>query len=177
MTTRHQPLVGLAIVSAGVTGVGVWVTYHLELALLQTAVAPFQPLAVGLVEESFVRFVPLIVVFYLWSYRQGRLLTKTEGLVATIVSGLTVAGLEVVLKLQFLSYVEETARLDALGLPILFVHIPFALVAGRFVYALGERIHGHDTVGVPSPSPRTIAILAAGYLLLALAHVGYNIVF
>lgn len=131
---------------------------------------------VGLIEEGFVRLVPLVVTFYLWSYHRGRLLSKTEGLLATVVSGLTVSGLEFVLKLQSLTRLERIARFDALVLPIVFIHIPLALAAGRFAYALGERIHGSEDIGFPRLSRRTLGYLVVGYLLLAGVHATYNAV-
>lgn len=85
------------------------------------------------------------------------------------------AGLELAVKLEYLARLEAAAQFDALVLPILFVHLPFALVAGRFAYALGERIHGTDKVGLPSPSRRTLLLLLAGYLVLAIAHLSYNL--
>lgn len=175
MTLRYRSLVGLVGVSSVVTGVGVWVAYQFELLLLGVTTLATWTLLVGLVEEAFVRFVPLILVFYGWSYRRGTLLSKTEGLLATVASGLTVALLELVLKLEYLSRLEATVRFDSLVLPLVFVHLPFALLAGRFAYALGERIHGSDDIGLPSLSRRTLAALVLGYLALAFAHVGYNL--
>jgi hypothetical protein len=175
MTPRHRSVLGLAVASVVATGIGVWLAYTLELALLGTTSAAAWALAVGFIEEAFVRLVPLVLIFYAWSYRIGELLSKTEGLLATVVSGLTVAGLELVVKLEYLARLEETARFDSLVLPILFVHLPFALLAGRFAYALGERVHGIDAVGVPSLSRRTVGLLLVGYLVLAFAHVGYNL--
>lgn len=157
------------------TSVGACVAYLLELALLQATTNVTWTLLVGLVEEALVRFLPLILTFYGWSYRRGRLLSKTEGLLATVTSGFTVAGLEVLLKLEYLAQLETTVRFDSLLLPLVFVHVPFALLAGRFVYTLGERTHGNDPIGIPSPSRRTAVLLVLGYLGLALAHVGYNI--
>ena len=176
MTPRYRPLVGLAAASVVVTGIGVWIAYTLELALTGATSTVVWTLVVGFVEEAFVRLIPLILVFYAWSYWHGELLSKFEGLLATVISGLTVAGLELVLKLEYLSRLEATARFDSLVLPIVFVHLPFALLAGRFAYALGERIHGTDAVGLPSLSRRTVGLLIVGYLVLALAHVGYNLI-
>lgn len=176
MAPRHRSLVGITVTSVLVTGVGVWVTYWFELLLLGHISLSTWTILVGFMEEALVRFFPLILVFYVWSFRAGHLLSKVEGLVATLASGLTVAGLEAVLKLQYLARLEEAVRFDAVLQPILFVHLPFALLAGRFAYALGERIHGSDAIGVPSLSRRTVGLLVAGYLILALAHVGYNLV-
>jgi hypothetical protein len=175
MTLQYRSLVGLVGVSSVVTGVGVWIAYQFELLLLGVTTVATWTLLVGLVEEAFVRFVPLILVFYGWSYWRGQLLSKTEGLLATVASGLTVALLELVLKLEYLSRLEATVRFDSLVLPLVFVHLPFALLAGRFAYALGERIHGSDDIGLPSLSRRTLAALVLGYLALAFAHVGYNL--
>jgi hypothetical protein len=175
MLPRYRSLGELVVVSSVVTGIGVWSAYQFELALLQVTTVTTWTLLVGLVEEAFVRFIPLILVFYGWSYRQGQLLSKTEGLLATVVSGLTVALLELVLKLEYLSRLEATVRFDSLVLPLVFVHLPFALLAGRFAYALGERIHGTDEIGLPSLSRRTLTILLLGYLGLAVVHVGYNL--
>ncbi|WP_435119966.1 hypothetical protein [Halolamina sp. C58] len=158
------------------TGVGVWLAYLFELALLQVTPVTTWTLLVGLVEEGFVRLVPLILTFYAWSYRGGQLLSKTEGFLAAVTSGLTVAVLEVVFKLEYLKRFESAVQFDSLVLPILFVHLPFALLAGRFAYALGERIHGTDEVGVPTLSRRTAVLLVVGYLVLALAHVGFNLI-
>lgn len=176
MPPRYRPLVGITAASVVVTGIGVWLAYTLELVLLGTTSTIAWTLVVGFVEEAFVRFIPLILVFYAWSYWRGELLSKVEGLLTTVVSGLTVAGLELVLKLEYLSRLEATARFDSLVLPIVFVHLPFALLAGRFAYALGERIHGTDDVGFPSLSRRTVGLLIVGYFVLALAHVGYNLI-
>ena len=176
MTRRYRSLIGLTGASVVVTGIGVWLAFALELALLPTTSTAVLTLVVGFVEEAFVRLIPLILVFYAWSYWHGELLSKFEGLLATVISGLTVAGLELVLKLEYLSRLEATARFDSLVLPIVFVHLPFALLAGRFAYALGERIHGTDAVGLPSLSRRTVGLLIVGYLVLALAHVGYNLI-
>ncbi|MDS0223255.1 hypothetical protein NDI54_18085 [Haloarcula sp. S1AR25-5A] len=175
MTLQYRSLVGLVGVSSVVTGVGVWIAYQFELLLLGVTTVATWTLLVGLVEEAFVRFVPLILVFYGWSYWRGQLLSKTEGLLATVASGLTVALLELVLKLEYLSRLEATVQFDSLVLPLVFVHLPFALLAGRFAYALGERIHGSDDIGFPSLSRRTLAALVLGYLALAFAHVGYNV--
>lgn len=90
-------------------------------------------------------------------------------------SGLTVAFLELLLKLEYLSRFEATAQFDSLVLPLVFIHHPFALLAGRFADALGERIHGINDIGFPSLSRRTLAALILGYLLLAVVHVGYNL--
>lgn len=175
MTRRFRSLVGIAPLSAVVTGVGVWLAYLFELALLQLLSVTTWSLLVGLVEEGFVRLIPLILTFYAWSYWRGRLLSKTEGFLATVTSGLTVAVLELVLKLEYLTRFETAVQFDSLVLPLMFVHLPFALVAGRFAYALGERIHGTDEIGIPSLSRRTTVLLVVGYLALALAHVGYNL--
>lgn len=169
----YGSLLGLSILT---TGVGVGIAYQLELTLSQTPLAVHRLVFVGLIEEAFARFLPLIFTFYLWSYRRTRLLSKTEGFLATIASAATVAGLEVVIKVEYLSRLETAARFDALVLPVIFVHIPFALLAGRFAYALGERIHGTDAVSVPRLSTRTIGLLIGGYLVLAAAHVAYNFV-
>lgn len=175
MALRYRSLVGVAIVSVVVTAIGVWFAYRLELVLFRVTSVTSWTLLVGFVEEAFVRFVPLILTFYLWSYQRGRLLSKTEGLLATVTSGMTVAALELVLKLEYLTRFEAVARFDSLVLPILFVHLPLALIAGRLAYALGERIHGTDAIGLPSLSRRTGVLLALGYLGLAIAHVGYNL--
>jgi hypothetical protein len=175
MTTRYRSLTGISAFSVVVTGTGVWIAYLLELVLLGTTTISAWTFLVGFVEEAFVRLVPLILVFYVWSYWHGQLLSKTEGLLATVASGLTVAGLELVLKLEYLSRLEQAVRFDSVMLPILFVHLPFALLAGRFAYALGERIHGTDDIGLPTLSRRTVVVLVVGYLSLALAHVGYNL--
>lgn len=176
MTIRYRSLVGISAVSVVATGVGVWIAFQFELVLFQATTTAVWTLLVGFVEEAFVRLIPLILTFYLWSYWQGQLLSKTEGLLATIASGLTVGGLELVFKLEYLSRLEETVQFDSVVLPILFVHLPFALLAGRFAYALGERVHGTDAIGFPSLSRRTVVLLIAGYLTLVLAHVGYNLV-
>ncbi|MCL7418442.1 MAG: hypothetical protein M8354_11480 [Halalkalicoccus sp.] len=175
MPPRYRSLGELVVVSNVVTGIGVWSAYQFELALLQVTTVTTWTLLVGLVGEAFVRFIPLILVFYGWSYWQGQLLSKTEGLLATVASVLTVTFLELVLKLEFLSRLEATAQFDSLVLPLVFIHLPFALFAGRFAYALGEQIHGIDEIGLPSPSRRILAILLFGYLALAIAHVGYNL--
>lgn len=175
MSVRYRSLFGLATISAVVTGVGVWSAYQAELALLPATSPRIWTLLAGFIEEAFVRLLPLIVVFYLWSYNQGQLLSKMEGFLATVASGLTVGGLELILKLEYLSRLEETVRFDSLVLPVLFVHLPFALLAGRFAYTLGERIHDSDTVGLPSLSRRTLVLLLGGYLALALSHVVYNL--
>lgn len=175
MTRRFRSLIGITILSAVVTGVGVWLAYLFELALLQVTPITTWTLLIGLVEEGFVRLVPLILTFYAWSYRRGRLLSKTEGFLAAVTSGITVAVLELVLKLEYLTRFETAVQFDSLVLPLVFVHLPFALVAGRFAYALGERIHGTDEIGIPSLSRRTAVLLALGYLGLALAHIGYNL--
>lgn len=175
MTHRYRSLVGIAVLSAVVTGIGVWLAYLFELTLLQVTPITMWTLLVGLVEEGFVRLVPLILTFYAWSYLRGQLLLKTEGFLAAVTSGLTVAVLELVLKLEYLTRFETAAQFDSLVLPILFVHLPFALFAGRFAYALGERIHGTDEVGVPSLSRRTAVLLVVGYFVLVLAHIGYNL--
>ena len=175
MASRYRSLVGLTVVSSVVTGFGVWTAYQFELALIQMTTASTWTLLVGLIEEAFVRLIPLILVFYGWSYWQGQLLSKTEGLLATVASGLTVAFLELVLKLEYLSRLEATAQFDSLVLPLVFVHLPFALIAGRFAYALGERIHDTDEIGFPTLSRRTLAVLGFGYLGLAVLHIGYNL--
>ncbi|ELZ68893.1 hypothetical protein C457_10796 [Haloferax prahovense DSM 18310] len=175
MPPRYRSLGELVVVSSVVTGIGVWYAYQFELALLQVTTVATWTLLIGLVEEALVRFIPLILIFYGWSYWQGQLLSKTEGLLATVASGLTVALLELVLKLEYLSRLEATVRFDSLVLPLVFVHLPFALLAGRFAYALGERIHGTDDIGLPTLSRRTLATLVLGYLALSLAHVGYNL--
>lgn len=175
VSVRYRSLFGLVVSSAVVTGVGVWTAYQVELALLPATSPRIWTLLAGFIEEAFVRFIPLIVVFYLWSYWQDHLLSKTEGLLATVASGLTVGGLELVLKLEYLSRLEETVRFDSILLAVLFVHLPFALLAGRFVYALGERIHGPDTIGLPSLSRRILVLLLGSYLALALVHVVYNL--
>lgn len=166
------PLLGLSVLT---TAVGVAIAYRIELAFIHAPLPWEQLLTVGFIEEALVRFVPLIVTFYAWSYRRGYLLSKTEGLLATLVSAATVAGLELALKLRYLSGLETAARFDALVLPVLFVHLPFALIAGRLVYALGQRIHGTQAVGLPSLSRQTIMLLVLGYLLLVGAHVTYNV--
>lgn len=175
MSVRYRSLFGLVTISAVVTGVGVWIAYQVELALLPATSPRIWTLLAGFIEEAFVRFIPLIVVLYLWSYWQDHLLSKTEGLLATVASGLTVGGLELILKLEYLSRLEATVQFDSILLPVLFVHFPFALLAGRFAYALGERIHGPDTVGLPSLSRRTLVLLLGGYFVFALAHVVYNL--
>ena len=175
MPPRYRSLVVLAVVSSVVTGIGVWSAYQFELALRQVTTITTWTVLVGLIEEAFVRFIPLILVFYGWSYWRGELLSKTEGLLATVISGLTVAFLELLLKLEYLSRIEATAQFDSLVLPLLFVHLPFALLAGRLAYALGERIHDTDDIGFPSLSRRTLAVLILGYLGLAVVHVGYNL--
>lgn len=175
MTYRYRSLVGIMALSAVVTGVGVWLAYLFELALLRVVPVTTWALLVGLVEEGVVRLVPLILTFYAWSYWRGRLLSKTEGFLAAVTSGVTVAVLELVFKLEYLTRFETAAQFDSLVLPLVFVHLPFALVAGRFAYALGERIHETDEIGVPSLSRRTVVLLALGYLGLALAHIGYNL--
>lgn len=174
MASRPRSSVLAVGVSAVVTAVGVALALQLEL-LLGPSAAPTDLLLVGLIEEALVRLAPLILTFYLLSHRQGRLLTKTEGFLATVASGGTVAGLEFAIKLEYLARLEAAARFDALVLPILFVHLPFALVAGRFAYALGERLHGTGQFGRPELSRRTLLLLVAGYLVLAIAHVLYNL--
>lgn len=131
--------------------------------------------AVGLIEEALVRLVPLILTFYLWSYRRGHLLTKTEGFVATIASGFTVSALELAFKLEYLSELERAVRFDALVLPVVFIHLPLALIAGRVAYALGERVHDHGSVGLPRLSGRSVVYLVCAYLLLAAVHITYNV--
>ncbi|WP_254538782.1 hypothetical protein [Halomarina litorea] len=175
MTLGYRSLVGLASVTSVVTGIGVWIAYQLELVLLGVTTVATWTLLVGVVEEAFARFIPLILVFYTWSYWRGQLLSKTEGLLATVVSGLTVAFLELLLKLEYLSRSEATAQLDLLVLPLVFVHLPFALLAGRFAYALGEQIHDTGDMGFSSLSRRTLAALIFGYFGLAVVHVGYNL--
>lgn len=176
MSFRYRSLLGLVVLSSVVTGVGVWIAFKVELVLLPATTTPIWTFLAGFIEEAFVRFIPLIVVLYLWSYRQDQLLSKTEGLFATVASGLTVGGLELILKLVYLSRFEATVQFDSVVLPVLFVHLPFALLAGRFVYALGKRVHGTDTIGLPSLSRRTVFLLIGGYLALGLAHVGYNLI-
>lgn len=175
MQARGKILIRLLGLSAVTTAIGVWIAYQLELTLLPVMPSFGQIVLIGVIEEAFVRLVPLIVTFYLWSYSRGELLSKLEGLAATITSGVTVAGLELVIKLDYLARLEMAARFDALVLPILFVHLPFALVAGRFAYALGERIHGTDTISIPTFSRHTFAVLLIGYLLLAVTHIIYNV--
>jgi hypothetical protein len=175
MTRQFRSLAGIIVVSALVTGVGVWLAHLVELALFPATTNTTWTLLVGFVEEAFVRFLPLILTFYGWSYWRGRLLSKTEGFLATVASGLTVAGLEILLKLEYLTQLEATVRFDLLFLPLVFVHLPFALLAGRFVYALGEQIHGTEAIRIPSLSCRTGVLLVLGYLVLSLAHVGYNV--
>lgn len=171
---HSRTIVGLLALSTLMTAVGVGIAYQLELVLLPGAPSPGKLVLVGLIEEAFVRLLPLIATFYLWSYWRGHLLSKTEGLLATVLSGVVVAGLELVVKLQYLAQFEMAARFDALVLPILFVHLPFALVAGRFAYALGERIHGPKIISRPAFSRRTLVLLLSDYLLLAGGHVLYN---
>jgi len=173
--THPQSLIGLFGLSALMTAGGVGIAYQLELMLLPRTPSSNQLILVGFIEEAFVRLVPLIATFYLWSYVRGHLLSKTEGFLAAVLSGVVVAGLELVFKLQYLAQFEMAAHFDALVLPILFVHLPFALVAGRFAYAVGVRIHGTETISRPSVSRRTLALLVAGYLLLAMGHILYNI--
>jgi len=175
VSARYQSLFGLATFSALVTALGVLIAYRVELVLLSATTSRLWMWLAGFIEEAFVRLLPLILVFYVWSYARDRLLSKTEGLLATVASGLTVGGLELVLKLEYLSRLERTAQFDSILLPLLFVHLPFALLAGRFVYTLGERIHGTDTVGLPSLSRRTLGLLLGGYLVLGLAHVVFNL--
>lgn len=175
MSTGYRSLFALVAISAVVTGVGVWIAYQVELVLLPATTSRTGMLLVGFIEEAFVRLLPLIVVFYFWSYWRSQLLSKTEGILATAASGITVGGLELIFKLEYLSRLEATTRFDSMVLPILLVHLPFALVAGRFVYALGERIHGSDTIGLPSLSRRTLLFLLGGYLTLAIAHAMYNL--
>jgi hypothetical protein len=155
--------------------VGVGIAYRLELLLLPRTPSSTQLILVGFIEEAFVRLLPLIVTFFIWSYIRGHLLSKTEGFLAAVLSGTEVAGLELVVKLQYLAEFEMAAHFDALVLPILFVHLPFALIAGRFAYAVGERIHGPDTISRPSLSRRAISLLVAGYFILAIGHILYNI--
>jgi hypothetical protein len=173
--THLRPLIGLLGLSALMTATGVGIAYQLELVLLPRTPSSSQLILVGFIEEAFVRLVPLIATFYIWSYVRGHLLSKTEGFLAAVLSGLIVAGLELVFKLQYLAQFEMAAHFDALVLPILFVHLPFALVAGRFAYTLGERIHGDGAISYPSFSRRTFALLLAGYLLLATGHILYNV--
>lgn len=172
--SRLRSVLGLLALSGTLTAGGVLLAFQVELTLLPRTPSSGQLVVVGLVEESLVRLVPLIATFYVWSYLRGQLLTKTQGFLATVVSGLVVAGLELVLKLQYLSELETVARFDSLLLPIVFVHLPFALIAGRFAYALGQRVHDTESISTPTLSRRTVAILVSGYLLLALAHVLYN---
>lgn len=171
---RTGALVGVFVLSTLITASGVGTAYWLEVQFLPRTPSLGALVLVGLVEEGFVRLAPLVVTFYLWSYYRGRLLSKTEGLLATIGSGVTVGGLELVLKLQYLDRIERIAHFDALVLPIVFVHLPLALLAGRFAYALGERIHGNEDIGLPRLSRRTLGYLVVGYLLLAGVHVAYN---
>lgn len=172
--SRPGSVLGLLGLSVLTTTVGVVLAYRLELALLPGTPSLGRVVLVGLIEEAFVRLVPLFVTFYVWSYVRGHLLSKTEGFLAAVLSGVTVAGLELVVKLRYLARFEAAVRFDALVLPILFVHLPFALLAGRFVYALGERIHGSAPITGPELSRRTFALFVLGYLLLATAHVLYN---
>ncbi|MDG5777159.1 hypothetical protein QA599_11940 [Haloarculaceae archaeon H-GB1-1] len=173
--THPRPLIGLLGLSALLTAAGVGVAYQLELVLLPRTPSSRQLILVGFIEEAFVRLVPLIATFYIWSYVRGHLLSKTEGLLVAVLSGVVVAGLELVFKLQYLAQFEMAAHFDALVLPILFVHLPFALVAGRFAYAVGERIHGTEIISRPSFSRQTLALLVAGYLLLTIGHILYNL--
>lgn len=174
MWHRSQSLAGILALGVLTTTIGVGIAYWLELQVLPGTPSLVVLVGVGLIEEGFVRLMPLVGTFYLWSYRRGRLLSKTEGLLATLASGVTVSVLELVLKLRYLAQFEQIAQFDALVLPIVFVHIPLALVAGRFVYALGERIHRTENIGLPRLSRRTLGYLAGGYLLLAGVHVTYN---
>ncbi|MDX1744884.1 MAG: hypothetical protein R3324_03005 [Halobacteriales archaeon] len=171
---RTGTLVGVLVLSTLITAAGVGTAYWLEVQFLPQTPSFTSLVLVGLLEEGFVRLAPLVVTFYLWSYYRGRLLSKTEGLLATIGSGVTVGGLELVLKLQYLDQIERIAHFDALVLPIVFVHLPLALLAGRFAYALGERIHGSDDIGLPQLSRRTLGYLVVGYLILVGVHVAYN---
>lgn len=172
---RSTSLAGMLLLSTGTTAGGAGFAYWVEQqAVLVTSPIFFQ-VTVGLIEEAFVRLIPLIVTFYLWSYYRGQLLSKTEGLLGAAVSGLTVSGLELIFKLQYLTQLERTIHLDALLAPIVFVHLPLALVAGRFAYALGEQIHGRQDIGLPRLSRRTFGYLAVGYLILVGIHVTYNV--
>ena len=175
MTSRRADLGAAAGLGVLLTGVGVALALWLELRLLGRTSPAIGVVAVGLLEEALVRLVPLIATFYLLSARRGRLLTKAQGLVATVASGATVAGLELAVKLEYLSRLEAAARFDALVLPVVFVHLPLALVAGRFAYWLGERLHGTGEFGRPDLSRRALGLLAAGYVALALAHLLYNL--
>lgn len=166
----------LLVLSAVATAAGTLSAFWIEQQVLSPPASLPSLLVVGLLEEALARLVPLVCTFYLWSYCRRRLLSKTEGLLATVVSGLTVSGLELVFKLRYLARLEQTARLDALLLPIAFVHLPLALVAGRFAYALGERVHGSREIGMPRPSRRTLGYFVGGYLLLVAVHVTYNAV-
>lgn len=168
-------LAGAVGLSALVTAVGVGVAFLVELRLLDGASPMLEVVLVGLIEEAFVRLVPLVLTFYLLSVRRDRLLSKTEGLLATVASGATVAGLELAIKLEYLAQLEAAARFDELVLPIVFIHLPLALIAGRFAYWLGERIHGPGEFGPPSLSRRTLLLLGAGYAALALVHLAYNL--
>lgn len=171
---RPESLVGILLLSGLITASGVGAAFWLETWILPQTPSFTALVLVGLIEEGFVRLAPLVVTFYLWSYYRGRLLSKTEGLLATVGSGATVGGLELVLKLQYLDRIERIAHFDALVLPIVFVHLPLALVAGRFAYALGERIHGSEDIGLPRLSRRMLGYLVVGYLVLAGVHIAYN---
>lgn len=171
---QYRSLIGLAIFSAAVTGAGVWVAYQVELVLLPIITPRLWILLAGFLEEAFVRLLPLILVFYAWSYHRGGLLSKTEGLLAATISGLTVSALELIFKLQYLTRLERTVHFDALVAPIVFIHLPLTLVAGRFAYALGEQIHGRQNIGLPRASRRALGYLLVGYLILAGIHVTYN---
>lgn len=173
--SRHPDLPVIVALAVATTTIGVVVAFWLELQVLPETSSLTGVVFVGLVEESFSRLLPLVATFYTYSRYRGRLLRKTEGLLATIASGVTVGGLELALKLQYLSHIEAAARFDALVLPIVFIHLPFALVAGRFAYWLGERIHGDGTIGIPRLSRRTVGYLLAGYVVLVAFHVAYNL--
>jgi hypothetical protein len=174
-TQRVTSVGWVLILSALTTAVGTGIAYWGEQQLLSLVDPAKFFVAVGLIEEALVRLAPLIATFYLWSYRRGHLLTKTEGLVATIASGVTVSSLELALKLEYLSELERAVQFDTLVLPVIFIHLPLALVAGRIAYALGERIHNNGVVGLPQLSGRTLMSLVCSYLLLAAAHITYNV--
>lgn len=175
VTSTDRVYVGLLGLSALLTATGVGMAYLIELVVLPKAPTSTQVILVGFIEEAFVRLLPLVVTFYIWSVLRGQLLSKAEGFVAAVLSGVVVAGLEVVFKLRYLAQFEGAARFDALILPILLVHLPFALLAGRLAYEIGDRVHGPETIRVPSFSRRTGALLLGGYLLLASGHILYNV--
>lgn len=171
---RSTSIAGMLILSTVTTAAGTGIAYWVEQQAVLVTSPTFFQVTVGLIEEAFVRLIPLFVTFYFWSYHRGELLSKTEGLLAATVSGLTVSGLELIFKLQYLTQLERTIHLDALLAPIVFVHLPLALVAGRFAYALGEQIHGRQDIGLPRLSRRTFGYLAVGYFILVGIHVTYN---